>query len=71
MSNKTRSFAGDVLVKLTKSAVIKKEYNKYVLATDSKYPNNEIGNCLKEAAEQKDIYKYYINMLSIKGGEFF
>lgn len=63
---------GNVLARLVKNGVILKEVGgKYSLAAGSRFPNTNVGNCLKDAADGADIIKCFKKVLNLKGGEFF
>lgn len=63
--------AGNALAKLLKSEIIVKVGGDYNLNIHTNYPNTEIGNCLRDASENEDVFPYFIKALNIKGGEFF
>ncbi len=64
---------GNVLARLVKNGVLKKEKTggKYFAEVKNEFPNSDLGNCLKEAAEGGDVKKCFLNALNLKGGEFF
>lgn len=64
--------AGNVLARLIKNGVlVKLDGGLYKASIASAFPNTELGNCLKKASEGKEIKKYFLQALNLKGGEFF
>ncbi|MEG1509185.1 MAG: restriction endonuclease [Clostridia bacterium] len=65
------SIAGNVISRLQKQKITQIIDGKYLLITKSKYPNTDIGNCLKKANEGASLYECFVDMFNYCGGEFF
>lgn len=64
---------GNVLARLVKNGVLKKEKTggKYYAEEKTLFPNSDLGNCLREADEGGEVKKCFLTALNLKGGEFF
>lgn len=62
---------GNVIAKLVKNGIFTKDGGKYVWSGGSRFPNTELGACLKAVSEGADVYKGFKTALNLKGGEFF
>lgn len=63
---------GNVIARLVKNGVLVREQRGvFRISSDNKFPNTDLGNCLKEASKGGDVKKYFKKALNLKGGEFF
>lgn len=69
--NDLRSVLGKVISRLEDEKHIVRTNNGYRLALDRRYPNTEMGSCLRRAAHGGDIEECFLDAVHIKGGEWF
>ena len=62
---------GNVLARLLRSGALYRENGRYFRNDGETFPDSDVGNCLKEAAEGADVRKCFKILLNMKGGEFF
>lgn len=69
--NDLRSVIGKVLSRLVEEQHVFKTSSGYRLTSDRRYPNTEMGSCLRAASHGGDIKKCFLNAIHIRGGEWF
>ena len=69
--NNIRSLSGFALNHLVKAEKVIKQNNFFLLSIDDKFPNTEIGKCLKDASNSQSVVPFFIEAFNFMGGEFF
>ena len=69
--NDLRSVLGKVISRLEEEKHIIKTGSFYCLTVDRRYPNTEMGSCLREAAHGGDLKSCFLRAVHIRGGEWF
>ena len=69
--NDLHSVLGKVLTRLVDEGHIQRKHYRYYLTVDKRYPNTEMGACLRDAAHGGDLKKCFLEAVHIRGGEWF
>ena len=69
--NDLRSVLGKVILRLQEEGHILKGRSGFRLTSNRRYPNTEMGSCLRRAANGGDLKDCFLEAIHIRGGEWF